>query len=162
MYSHFELPRLAPVKSAGRPVNHRARQRPINRMADSNRIPLGRNVAVANQIANNVAATVATYTLATYPGPAQVAPHHLMVTTNNIGGQSLTWVVIHQNIIPSIRDDGFDPSRTPVGYAIWYESSQAKGSGIAHNLKPYGCSALLPPTERDVAQCETLSCSHCN
>ena len=86
----------------------------------------------------------------------------MLVPKSNRGGQPLTCMVVHQNIIPSFRDDGFDPSRPPVGYAIWYESSQAKEAGIAHNVKVYGGSALFPPVERDAVQGETLSCSHFN
>ena len=80
VYSHFNLPRLAPVKPPQLPVSHRARQRPTNRMADSKMVPSERNVAVANQIAKKVAATVETWRLLRFPEPQQVPPHHLLVS----------------------------------------------------------------------------------
>ena len=131
-------------------------------MADSKLVPAERNVMAFNQIAKKVAATVETYRLVKFPDPVQVPPHHLLVSQNNRGGQPLTLMVVHQVIIPSFQKDGFDPSRTPVGFTIWYETSAVKENGIAHNLTLYGGSPLYPPIEREVVEGETLSCSHYN
>ena len=117
-------------------------------MADSKMasVPPERNVALCKQIAKQVAATVETWRLSKFPEPVQVPPHHLLMSENNRGGQPLTVMVIHQTIIPSFRDHGFDPARTPFGFAIWYETTKPKECGIAHNLRVYGGPPFLCPS----------------
>ena len=57
----------------------------------------------------------------------------------------MTMMVVHKVIIPSFMDDGFDPSRTPVGFAVWFETAKAKTDEIEKNLTAFGGSALPPP-----------------
>ena len=121
-----------------------------------------RNVAASNLIAKKVAAVITKFRLPQFPDPVQMPPHHLLVSSNNRGGQPLTMMVIHMVIIPSFMDDGFDPSRTPVGFAVWFETAKAKTDDIERNLTAFGGSALFPPVERDAIQAATLSCSHFN
>ena len=89
-------------------------------------VPVEMNTETSKQIAKLVAATVAKYQLPSQPDPIHIPPHHLLVSTHNRGGQPLTLMVIHKNIIASFRNDGFDPTRTPIGFVIWFESSSEK------------------------------------
>ena len=81
---------------------------------------------------------------------------------NNRGGQPLTLLVVHQTIAKSFLDDGFDPSRTPVGFVIWFTTSDAKSAAVSHNVLCFGGSPLYPPIETNEVKGATLSCSHYN
>ena len=98
-------------------------------------VPVEQNTETSKQIAKLVAATVAKYQLPSQPDPIHSLPHHLIVSLHNRGGQPLTLVVIHQNITPPFGQDGFDATRTPVGYIIWLEN-QVVHEQIAFSLRP--------------------------
>ena len=125
-------------------------------------VPVEQNTETSKQIAKLVAATVAKYQLPSQPDPIHIPPHHLLVSKHNRGGQPLTLMVIHKNIIASFRNDGFDPTRTPIGFVIWFESSTVKEEQVAFNLKTYVGSPLFPPVMDKVIVGATLSCSHYN
>ena len=61
---------------------------------------------------------VGKYQLPSYPEPISIPPHHLVVSIHNREGKRMTLIVIHKNVIPPFRRDGFDDTRTPVGFII--------------------------------------------
>ena len=97
-------------------------------------VPVEQNTETSKQIAKLVAATVAKYQLQSQTDPIHIPPHQVLVSTHNRGGQPLTFMVIHKHIIASFRNDGFDPTRTPIGFVIWFESSTVKEEQVAFNL----------------------------
>ena len=125
-------------------------------------VPVELNMEKCKQISKLVAATVVKYQLPSQSDPIHIPPNHLIVSFNNRGGQPLTLMVVHKNIIPSFRGECFDPNRTPVGDTIWLEGAAVKHERIAFNLKTYAGSRLYPPTEETVIVGATLPCSHYN
>ena len=125
-------------------------------------VPTERNVMASTKIAKEVAAAVEMYRLETCTEPMNIPPHCLAVSPNNRGGQPLTLMVVHQNIIRSFLEDGFDSTRPPVGIVIWFSTTEAKAAAVAHNVRLFGGSALFPPVESDEVKGVTLLCSHFN
>ena len=68
-----------------------------------------RNVVVAQKMAKTVAAIIEKYRLPECKDSMAVPCHQLLPSFNNRGGQPLTMMVVHDNIVKSLLADGCDP-----------------------------------------------------
>ena len=119
--------------------------------------PTERNPVASKKIAKEVAAAVEIWRIPEYRESVLIPPHQLCVSGNNRGGQPLTLLVVHQTIAKSFQDDGFDPSRTPVGIVIWFTTSDAKSAAVSHNVRCFDGPQLYPPIETNEVKGATLS-----
>ena len=83
------------------------------------------------KISKQVAATLAKYCVVQQP--IQVPPHRLLTSRHNRGGAPPNINVVHQVLLTSFKNDGYDPRRCPAGYCQQFKSQAMWEKELAFN-----------------------------
>ena len=82
-----------------------------------------------------------------YPEAKQIDPDWVLVGINNRLGAAPNQRHIHMGILKSMKDKGFDRTRTPKGICIEYKTEAGIKKLLEHNKKFSGSKSLPPILE---------------
>ena len=94
--------------------------------------------------------------------PKQLDPRTVLVAPGNRDGAPPNVQHVHQQILKSFIQKGFDRSRPQVGICIEYKSGEGKAKLLEHNKRFSKGVTLMPPIHDDVAVYGSLAGSHLN
>jgi len=94
--------------------------------------------------------------------PRHLDPRSLLVSPQNRDGAPPNVQHVHQGILRSLAQNGFDRSRPAVGICVQLRSPEAKARALEWNRRFTAGNALLPPINEDLVAYATLAGSHLN